>query len=75
MDAFEKRLDRLEIAVESMRDDIKLLAEAMATMQQTMERRFQEIYDYIHELAAPLTLIAQQHSAVIRHHNLGVELR
>jgi hypothetical protein len=71
----ERPSARLEIAVESLHDDIKLLAEAVATMHQAMDRRFQEMYDYIHELTAPLTLITQQHSAVIHHHNLGVELR
>jgi chaperonin cofactor prefoldin len=70
MDRIERRMDKVEIRLEAVEDAIKLLAEAHAATQALIERRFQDIVDYVTMHTAPLDLLVREHSAIVRHHNL-----
>jgi chromosome segregation ATPase len=70
MDRLENRMDKVEIRLEAVEDAVKLLAEAHASTRELIERRFQEVIDYIAMHTAPLDLLVREHSAIVRHHNL-----
>jgi chromosome segregation ATPase len=70
MDRLENRMDKVEIRLEAVEDAVKLLAEAHAATQALIERRFQDIIDYIAMHTMPLELVVREHSAIVRHHNL-----
>jgi hypothetical protein len=64
------RVDRLEVAVEGIREDIKSLAEAFAGLRAHMDRRFDEGIEHIDTRVLPLDLAVHEHALTVRHHNL-----
>jgi hypothetical protein len=64
------RVDRLEVAVEGIREEIKSLAEAVAALRTHMDRRFDDVIEHIDTRVLPLDLAVHEHALTVRHHNL-----
>ncbi len=69
-DGVERRLDRVEIALEDIRDHVKLIAEGHAATQALIHRKFDEVVARFDRRVEPLERAVRQHSKVLEHHNL-----
>ena len=69
-DGVERRLDRIEVAVEDIRDQVKLIAEGHAATQALVNRKFEEVVARFDRRVEPLELVVRHDSRVIEHHNL-----
>jgi len=59
-DGFERRLSRVEIVQEEMRDSIKLIAEAHGATQTAMARGFEMLKEYLDRRLDPLERAVQK---------------
>ena len=65
----EARLERIE----SMSDQIRLLAEKVDSQTETMNRQFAELRAEMRELMAPLTLAVTSHSTQLLDHDVRIK--
>ena len=63
LDGLDSRLTKVEVTQESMRDDIKMLAEGHAATQAMMERGFADIKEHIDRRIDPLERALKAHLA------------